>query len=78
MFYLIAAVIVAVIVYRYRVQILAKLRGTVVAVEGGVSAFAKVAEADGKLIALKAVTEIKKAEAIAVHAGLDEIHKILG
>lgn len=51
---------------------------TVASVTGGTSAFAKVAEADGKIIALKAVADVKKAEALAVHDSLDEIHKILG
>jgi hypothetical protein len=47
-------------------------------VTGGVSAFARVAEAEGKLIALKAVTAAKTEEAKLVHAGLDELHKLLG
>ena len=46
--------------------------------ENGISAFAKVAEVEGKLIALKAVAEVKKAEAEAVHASLDELKKVLG
>jgi len=47
-------------------------------VTGGVTAFAKVAEAEGKLIALKAATAAKTEEAKLVHAGLDELHKLLG
>lgn len=44
----------------------------------GVSAFAKVAELEGKLIALRVTAEAKKAEATAVHAALDEVHALLG
>jgi fido (protein-threonine AMPylation protein) len=47
-------------------------------VTAGVTAFAKLADAEGKIIALKAATAVKTAEASAVHAGLDEIHKLLG
>lgn len=42
------------------------------------SAFARVAEQEGKLIALKAVSSAKKAEALAAHAALDEVDKLLG
>jgi hypothetical protein len=56
----------------------AKAKAEVVKVENGISAFAKVAEVEGKLIALKAVAEVKKAEAEAVHASLDELKKVLG
>jgi hypothetical protein len=44
----------------------------------GVSAFARLAEADGKIIALKAGTELKLAEAKLRQTALDEVHKILG
>lgn len=43
---------------------------------GGVGAFARLAEADGKIIALKIATEVKTAEAKAVHAALDELNKL--
>ena len=56
----------------------ADAKAAVSQVTGGVSAFAKVAEAEGKLIALKAVTAAKTEEAKLVHAGLDELHKLLG
>ena len=50
-----------------------------VAVGGtGVSAFARLAEADGKIVALKIAAEAKKAEALAQAAVVEEIHKILG
>lgn len=65
-------------IYAYRKTLIARLKGVEVKAVSGVSAFAKVADAEGKLIALKAVTEAKKIEAAAVHAGLDELHKILG
>jgi hypothetical protein len=68
------AALAAFAAYRYRTS----LKAEVTKVEGGVSAFAKVAELEGKLIALKAVAEVKKAEATAVHATLDELHKLLG
>jgi hypothetical protein len=42
------------------------------------SAFARVAEQEGKLIALKAAAAVKKAEALAAHASLDEIDSLLG
>lgn len=44
----------------------------------GVSAFARLAEADGKIIALKAGAEAKKIEALAASAIVEEIHKITG
>lgn len=44
----------------------------------GVTAFARLAEADGKIIALKAGAELKKAEALVQVAAVEEIHKILG
>ncbi len=47
-------------------------------IAGGVSAFGKLAEAETKLLALKAAAEAKALEAKAVHATLDEIHKLLG
>jgi hypothetical protein len=43
---------------------------------GGVGAFARLAEADGKIIALKIAVDVKKAEALAVHAALDELNKL--
>lgn len=55
-----------------------KVSVAVGSVEGKASAFARVAEQEGKLIALKAVTAAKKAEAVAVHATLTEIDKLLG
>jgi hypothetical protein len=47
-------------------------------ITGGVTAFGKLAEAESKLLALKVAAEAKAAEAKAVHATLDEIHKLLG
>jgi hypothetical protein len=44
----------------------------------GASAFAKLAAADGKIIALKLATEAKLAEAKIRQDALDELHKILG
>lgn len=44
----------------------------------GKSAFDRLSTQDGKLVALRAAAEAKKAEAQAVHASLDEIDKILG
>ena len=44
--------------------------------QGGVGAFARLAEADGKIIALKIAVEAKKVEAEAVHASLDELNKL--
>lgn len=66
--------VASVLAYKYRTQIKAE----VTKVEGGTSAFAKLSEADGKLIALKVATDAKKAEAAAAHDSLDELHKILG
>lgn len=45
---------------------------------GGSSAFSKLADAEGKVIALKAATKVKQEEAKAAHAALDEVHKLLG
>jgi hypothetical protein len=42
------------------------------------SAAAKLAEADTKIAVLTKATSAKKAEVDAVHAGLDEVHKLLG
>lgn len=44
----------------------------------GVSAFARLAEVDGKIFALKIAAEAKKEEALAQAAVVEEIHKILG
>ena len=77
----IAALVFAVVTYfGYRAyqdnQAAAKAAASQVG--AGVSAFGKLAEAEGKLIALKAATEAKALEAKAVHSTLDEIHKLLG
>lgn len=56
----------------------AALKAQVTKIEGSASAFAKVAELDGKLIALRAVADVKRVEANAVHASLDELHNLLG
>lgn len=53
-------------------------KGTPAGAPTSTTAFGKLAEADGKLIALKVATEAKKAEAVAAHAALDEVHDILG
>jgi hypothetical protein len=42
------------------------------------TAFARVAEQEGKLIALKAAAEVKKAAAVEAHKALDEIDALLG
>lgn len=53
-------------------------KAIVTKVASGPTAFAKLAEADGKLIALKVATDAKKAEAVAAHDAIDEVHKLLG
>jgi hypothetical protein len=61
---------------KYRSAILAKFKGevsvvSVVAAKG--TAFARLAEQEGKVVALKAANAAKAAEAKAIHAGLDEL-----
>lgn len=44
----------------------------------GLSAFARIAEADGKIIAAKTTTAVQLEAAKAVHFAQDEVHKLLG
>lgn len=44
----------------------------------GPSAFARIAEADGKLIAIKAAQAVQREAAKAVHVVQDDIEKYLG
>jgi hypothetical protein len=44
----------------------------------GSDAFAKLQSAKGKISALKDSTAVTKAEALAQHAELDELHSLLG
>lgn len=64
--------------YKFRSKLFgaAKAEATVLAGKG--SAFARVAEQEGKLIALNAVVSVKKEAALAVHKSLDAIDSILG
>lgn len=58
--------------------IVAKITGVPAVVAAKGSAFARLAEQDGKVIALKAASKVKAAEAAAIHAGLDEFDKMIG
>lgn len=64
--------------YKYRASIVAKIKGvpTVVAAKG--TAFARLAEQEGKVVALKAASKAKTEEAKLIHAGLDEFDKLIG
>lgn len=64
--------------YKYRTKTANLFRSDVSIVANKGSAFARVAEQEGKLIALKAVSSAKKAEALAAHSALDEVDKLLG
>jgi predicted negative regulator of RcsB-dependent stress response len=44
----------------------------------GLSAFARIAEADGKIIAAKTTTAVQLEAAKAIHFAQDEVHKLLG
>ena len=79
MFIEIGVGVAAILGYVYR----SKIKGlfssntvNVVAAKG--SAFARVAEQDGKIIALKAVTAVKLEAALAAHNALDEVDALLG
>jgi hypothetical protein len=58
--------------------IVARIKGvpTVVAAKG--TALARLAEQEGKIVALKAASAVKKAEAAAAHAALDEFDSLIG
>lgn len=71
---IVAAAVIALYAYRGR---LAQLFGADVSTIKG-SAFARVAEQEGKLIALKTHTEVKKVAALEAHAALDEVDHLLG
>lgn len=74
---IVVGVVIAVLYYFRKNLASAFKAGTSVAANKG-SAFARVAEQDGKLIALEAVTKVKKEAALAAHASLDEVDKLLG
>jgi hypothetical protein len=54
-----------------------KLAATIKTDEAKITAFAKTAEIEGKLIALRAVAAVKAEEAKIVHALLDDVNKVL-
>jgi len=68
---------------KYKSAIVARFKGEVSVVAAKGTAFARLAEQEGKVVALKAANaakaaEAKAAEAKAIHAGLDEFDKLIG
>ena len=71
---------------KYRSAIVAKFKGEVSVVAEKVTAFARLAEQEGKVVALKAANAAnaanaaaaKAAEAKAIHAAQDEFDKLIG
>lgn len=72
----VAAAVTAAYAYRKKLVGIFGKELNIVAAKG--SAFARVAEQEGKLIALKASSEVKKEAALAAHKALDEIDELLG
>jgi hypothetical protein len=63
---------------KYKSAIIAKFKGEVSVVTAKGSAFARLAEQEGKVVALKAANTAKLAEAKAIHAAQDEFDKLIG
>jgi hypothetical protein len=63
---------------KYKSAIIAKFKGEVSVVAAKGTAFARLAEQEGKIVALKAANTVKLAEAKAVHAAQDEFDKLIG
>jgi hypothetical protein len=63
---------------KYRSAILAKFKGEVSVVAAKGTAFARLAEQEGKVVALKAANAVKVEEAKAIHAAQDEFDKLIG
>jgi hypothetical protein len=63
---------------KYKSAIIARFKGEVTVVASKGTAFARLAEQEGKVVALKAANAAKNAEAKAIHAGLDEFDKLIG
>lgn len=71
-----AAIVAVILIYFiYRFSNRNKYVGTA---SSSPTAFGKLADAEGKIIALKAATKAKKADVDEAHADLDELHDLLG
>jgi len=66
------------LVLKYWKQLKTKITGETSSLYTKGSAFARLAEQDGKIIALKAASKVKLEEAKAIHAAQDEFDKIVG
>jgi hypothetical protein len=74
--YVLLAVAAAFGLYKYRAKL--GIGSEVSSLVSKGSAFARVAEQEGKLIALQTTAKVKKEAALAVHNALDEVDKLLG